>query len=102
VIPQLRDWHARFEKDGLTIVGVHSPEFSWEKPRDKVAAAARELGVRYPVVQDNDHAIWRRWSTWAWPTGVLVDRKGVVRGSHVGEGAYAETEGMIRQLLAER
>jgi uncharacterized membrane protein len=54
------------------------------------------------VVQDNDHAIWRRFATWAWPTGVVVDRKGLVRHTHVGEGAYAETERVIRQLLAER
>jgi len=101
VIPQLRDWHARFEKDGLTIVGVHSPEFSWEKPYDKVAAAARDLGVRYPVVQDNDMAIWRRFGVWAWPTGILIDRKGIVRYRHIGEGAYDETESVIRRLLAE-
>jgi peroxiredoxin len=102
VIPQLRDWHAKYEREGLTIVGVHSPEFNWEKPTDKVTAAARDLGVRYPIVQDNDHAIWRRFQTWAWPTAVLIDRRGVVRYTHIGEGAYAETERMIRQLLAER
>jgi hypothetical protein len=102
VIPQLRDRHARYEQEGLTIVGVHSPEFWWEKPRDKVAAATAELGIRYPVVQDNDLAIWRRYATWAWPTAVLVDRKGIVRYTHIGEGAYRETEAMIRTLLAER
>ena len=102
MIPQLRDWHARYEKDGLTIVGVHSPEFSWEKPHDKVEEAARRLGVLYPVVQDNDFAIWRRFSNWAWPSGVMVDRKGVIRYTHIGEGGYAETERMIQRLLAER
>jgi hypothetical protein len=60
VIPQLRDWHAKYQAKGLTIVGVHSPEFSWEKPYDKVVAATRELGVAYPVVQDNDFVIWKR------------------------------------------
>ena len=102
MIPQLRDWHAKYERQGLTIVGVHTPEFAWEKPHDKVLAATRELGLRYPVVQDNDSAIWRRYSTWAWPTAVLVDRKGIVRYTHIGEGAYPETERMIQQLLAER
>jgi alkyl hydroperoxide reductase subunit AhpC len=102
VIPQLRDWHARYEKEGLTIVGVHTPEFAWEKPYEKVREATRELGVKYAVVQDNDHAIWRRYSTWAWPTAVIVDKKGVVRYTHVGEGAYAETERMIQRLLSER
>jgi thiol-disulfide isomerase/thioredoxin len=102
VIPQLRAWHDRFEGAGLTIVGVHSPEFLWEKPRERVASAVRELGIRYPVVQDNDFAIWKRFSTWAWPTAVLVDRRGVIRYTHIGEGAYAETEAMIRRLLDER
>jgi AhpC/TSA family protein len=101
VIPQLREWHGRFAGQGLTIVGVHSPEFAWEKPYEKVAEATRRLGIAYPVVQDNDFAIWKRYATWAWPTAVLVDRKGVVRHTHVGEGAYAETEGMIRRLIAE-
>jgi alkyl hydroperoxide reductase subunit AhpC len=102
VIPQLRDWHAKYERQGLTIVGVHTPEFAWERPFDKVKAATAELKVAYPVVQDNDSAIWRRYQTWAWPTTVLVDRRGVVRYAHIGEGAYAETERTIRQLLEER
>jgi hypothetical protein len=101
VIPQLRDWHERFAGAGLTIVGVHSPEFAWEKPHDRVVTATRELGVRYPVVQDNDFAIWKRYGVWAWPTAVVVDKRGVVRYSHVGEGAYAEMERVIRGLLAE-
>jgi alkyl hydroperoxide reductase subunit AhpC len=101
VIPQLRDWHARYERDGLTVVGVHTPEFFWEKPRDKVAEATGRLGVKYPVVQDNDMAIWNRWGVRAWPTLALVDRRGVVRYRHIGEGEYAETEAMIRRLLAE-
>ena len=102
MIPQLRDWHARYEKRGLTIVGVHSPEFWWEKPYDKVVAATRELGVRYPVVQDNDFAIWRRFSNRAWPSAVIVDRKGIIRYTHIGEGAYPETERVIKGLLAEK
>jgi len=101
VIPQLRDWHAKYEKEGLTIVGVHSPEFFWEKPYDRVVAATRELGVTYPVVQDNDFAIWRRYGNRAWPSAVIVDKKGVVRYTHIGEGAYRDTEDVIRQLLAE-
>ena len=101
MIPQLRDWHARYERAGLTIVGVHSPEFAWEKPYDKVAQATRELGVKYPVVQDNDFAIWRRYAIWAWPTAVIVDKKGVVRHTRIGEGGYGETEDVIRRLLAE-
>ena len=102
MIPQLRDWHERYEGAGLTIVGVHSPEFLWERSHDRVAAAVRELRIRYPVVQDNDFAIWKRYATWAWPTGVVVDRRGVIRYTHIGEGDYPETEAMIRRLLDER
>ena len=102
MVPQLRGWHERYGGAGLTIVGVHSPEFLWERPYDRVAAAVRELEIRYPVVQDNDFAIWKRFNTWAWPTGVLVDRQGVVRYIHIGEGAYTETEATIRRLLDER
>jgi len=101
VIPQLRDWHDRYEKEGLTIVGVHSPEFFWEKPYDKLVAATKALGVTYPVVQDNDFAIWRRFANWAWPSAVIVDRRGIVRHTHIGEGAYRETEDVIKTLLAE-
>ena len=97
----MRDWHARYDKDGLTIVGVHTPEFFWEKPRDKVAEAVGRLGLKYAIVQDNDMTIWNRWGVRAWPTLALVDRRGVVRYRHIGEGDYAETEAMIRRLLAE-
>ncbi|HSE96350.1 MAG TPA: hypothetical protein VLD61_10680, partial [Methylomirabilota bacterium] len=74
MIPQLRDWHERYAGAGLTIVGVHSPEFPWEKPYDRVVARVKELGLRYPVVQDNDFTIWRRFGVRAWPTAVLIDR----------------------------
>jgi hypothetical protein len=101
VVPQLRAWHTRYEADGLTIVGVHSPEFLWERSHDNVVAATERLGIRYPVVQDNDFAIWKRYGVRAWPTALLVDRKGIVRFRHIGEGAYEETESLIQRLLAE-
>jgi hypothetical protein len=101
VLPQLRGWHERYRQAGLTIVGVHSPEFAWEKPTDSVAGAVKKLGILYPVVQDNDFTIWKRYGVRAWPTLVLVDRKGLVRFRHIGEGAYEETEDVIRRLLAE-
>ena len=101
MIPQLRDWHARYNAKGLTIVGVHAPEFAWEKPYDKVVAATKELGVAYPVVQDNDFATWKRYSNRYWPAAVIVDKQGIVRYTHIGEGAYAEMEAVIRRLLAE-
>ncbi len=101
MIPQLRVWRETYEAAGLTIVGVHRPEFFWEKSYDKVVDATKRLGVRYPVVQDNDFAIWNRWGVRAWPTRHLVDKRGVVRYRHIGEGDYAQTEAMIQQLLAE-
>jgi len=97
----LRVWHDKYERSGLAIVGVHSPEFSWEKPHDKVVEATKKLGVRYPVVQDNDFTIWRRYSVRAWPTLVLVDKRGVVRYRHIGEGDYEDTEAVIQRLLRE-
>jgi alkyl hydroperoxide reductase subunit AhpC len=102
VIPQLRAWHERYTLAGLTVVGVHSPEFFWEKSYDKVVDATKRLGVRYPVVQDNNMAIWNRFGVRAWPTLLLVDRRGVVRYHHIGEGDYEETEAAIQRLLAER
>ena len=97
----MRDWHDRYDKQGLTIVGVHSPEFFWEKSLDKVKAAADRLQVRYPIVQDNDFIIWKRYGIRAWPTTLLIDKRGVLRYGHIGEGAYAKTESTIKQLLAE-
>ena len=99
MIPQLRVWHERYASAGLTIVGVHSPEFFWEKPKAGLTAAVTKFGIRYPVVQDNDFAIWNRYAIRAWPTRVLIDRQGVVQFRHIGEGAYDETEALIRRLL---
>ena len=97
----MRDWHRKYGPAGLTVVGVHSPEFSREKPYDKLVDATRRLEVRYPVVQDNDFAIWNRYGVRAWPTTLLLDRGGVVRYRHIGEGEYEATEAVIRRLLAE-
>jgi peroxiredoxin len=97
----LRDWHGKYEQAGLTIVGVHSPEFFWEKSLNGVKDAAVRLGIKFPIVQDNGFDIWKRFGVWAWPTIVLIDKKGIIRYSHVGEGAYQKTESVINQLLAE-
>ncbi|MBI2114844.1 MAG: redoxin domain-containing protein [candidate division NC10 bacterium] len=95
-------WHEKYERVGLTIVGVHTPEFFWEKSYSRVAGPVKAFGIRYPVVQDNDWAIWRRFGIRAWPTAILVDQHGIVRYRHIGEGACQETEAMIRRLLAEK
>lgn len=98
----MRGWHDKYEGAGLTIVGVHSPEFFWEKSLDNVRAATVRLGIKFPVVQDNGFDIWNRYGVRAWPTIVLVDKKGIIRYSHIGEGAYERTESVIKQLLAEK
>jgi AhpC/TSA family protein len=98
----LREWHRAYEAQGLTVVGVHTPEFLWERPYDKVVEATKRLAVRYPVVQDNDSGIWNRFGIRAWPTTLLVDRRGIVRYRHIGEGDYEETAAMIRRLLEEQ
>jgi alkyl hydroperoxide reductase subunit AhpC len=101
VIPQLRDWHERYDKHGLTVVGVHCPEFRWEQSFDNVVTAVRNLGIKYAVVQDNEFAVWNRYGVRAWPTLVLVDKRGIVRYRHIGEGQYDATEAAIRRLLGE-
>ncbi len=101
MVPQLRAWHEKYDVKGLTIVGVHTPEFFWEKSYDRVVAAVKDLGIKYAVVQDNDSEIWNRFAIWAWPTTMLIDKNGVIRYQHIGEGGYEATESWIRRLLAE-
>jgi thiol-disulfide isomerase/thioredoxin len=98
-LPYLRAWHKRYRDGGLVIVGVHAPEFGFEHDLDNVRHAAAELGVAYPVVIDNDFAIWRSFDNHYWPAVYLADRDGHVRFEHFGEGAYEETERAIQQLL---
>ena len=101
MIPQLRAWHDKYGPTGLVVIGVHTPEFFWEKSHDKVVDATRRLAIQYPIVQDNDSTIWKRFGVWAWPTTLLIDRRGIVRYRHIGEGEYDTTEAMIRRLLAD-
>ena len=98
-LPYLSAWEARYRDDGLVIVGVHAPEFGFEHDLGNVRRAAGELGVGYPVVIDNDFAIWRAFENHYWPAVYLVDRDGRLRFQHFGEGAYEETERAIQRLL---
>lgn len=100
-LPYLRAWSDRYASKGLVVVGVHAPEFEFEKNAGNVRAASKDLGVAYPNVQDNDFAIWRNFSNEGWPGFYFIDAKGRVRGYRVGEGNYAESEQLIRKLLAE-
>ena len=100
-LPFLREWHDRYADDGLVIVGVHTPEFEFEKIYDNVAQATQDEGVVWPVVQDNEFSVWRSYSNRYWPAKYLIDRSGEIQYRHFGEGKYAETEEWIRQLLEE-
>jgi cytochrome c biogenesis protein CcdA/thiol-disulfide isomerase/thioredoxin len=100
-LPQLRAWDARYRDDGLTIVGVHTPEFTFERELDNVERAVSRNRLRYPVAQDNSYATWNAWGNQYWPAKYLIDSQGRVRYTHFGEGAYPETETAIRALLAE-
>jgi len=100
-LPYLKAWDAKYRRDGLVVVGVHSPEFAFEKDAGNVAEAIRSNGIRYPVVQDNDLATWNAWGNQYWPAEYLVDAKGRVRDAKFGEGKYDESEANIRALLAE-
>ena len=100
-LPFLQEWHERYTDDGLVIVGVHTPEFEFEKLYDNVVQATEDEGVVWPVVQDNEFSVWRSYSNRYWPAKYLIDRNGVIQYRHFGEGKYGETEEWIRQLLEE-
>ena len=95
----MQAWHERYRDRGLVVVGAHAPEFGFEHDLDNVRRAVAELRVGYPVVIDNDFAIWRSFGNRYWPAVYLVDRDGRVRFHHFGEEAYEETERAIQQLL---
>jgi thiol-disulfide isomerase/thioredoxin len=98
-LPYVQAWHERYRDRGLVVIGAHAPEFGFEHDLDNVRRAARELGVDYPVVIDNDFTIWRSFDNHYWPALYLVDRDGQVRFHHFGEGAYEDIERAIQQLL---
>ena len=100
-LPHLKAWDAAYRKAGLTIVGVHTPEFAFEHVPSNVRKATRELGVDYPVAIDDGYKTWDAYQNGAWPTEYLIDRKGHIREIKEGEGTYDETERTIRKLLGE-
>ena len=100
-MPFLRDWQEKYADLGLTIVGVHTPEFDFEKITENVQKAANDFGLEYPVAQDNDFGTWSNYDNRFWPAKYLIDANGVVRYTHFGEGGYDETELAIRELLRD-
>jgi thiol-disulfide isomerase/thioredoxin len=100
-LPYVREWHRKYKDQGLVVVGVHSPEFAYEKNIDNVKRAVDELQVSFPVAIDNDHAIWRAFNNRYWPAHYFIDAQGRIRFHHFGEGEYEKSEQVIRQLLQE-
>ena len=100
-LPYLKAWNEKYRDQGLIIIGVHSPEFAFEKDQRNVGQAIRDLGITYPVAMDNQYAIWNAYHNQYWPAHYLIDAQGRIRDQHFGEGAYQETEQMIQALLKE-
>lgn len=100
-LPHLNDWYQRYADKGFVIVGVHSPEFEFEKNYDNVKAAVQKLGIKFPVILDSNHGTWNAYGNMYWPRDYLVDTQGYIRHDHIGEGDYNTTESAIQSLLAE-
>ena len=100
-LPYVRAWAEQYKAQGLIVIGVHAPEFSFEKNIDNVRQAAKDMRIGYPIVIDNDHAIWRAFNNEYWPALYFADVKGRIRHHQFGEGEYQQSEIVLRQLLAE-
>src|SRR3989344_4927998 len=100
-LPYLKSWWEKYENEGLVIIGVHSPEFEFEKNEKNVQKAINDFGLKYPIVQDNDFATWRAYNNRYWPAKYLIDKDGFIRYTHFGEGEYDKTEKVIQELLSE-
>lgn len=101
MIPSLRGWYEKYAAQGLVIIGNHYPEFNYERKLANLEQAVANLAIPYPVVQDNDGINWRAFETRYWPTLYLIDKRGHLRYSHIGEGRYANIEAAIQALLSE-
>ncbi len=101
VQPALKEWHNDYSDKGLVIVGMHAPEFDYEKKLENVQQAVKERGIKYAVAIDNDFKTWNKFAVRAWPTMYLVDKQGYIRYSQIGEGAYDKSRAAIEGLLAE-
>jgi thiol-disulfide isomerase/thioredoxin len=100
-LPYVKQWDARYRAKGLVTIGVHTPEFGQEHSQEFVQQAIAREGIKYPVVMDNNFKIWDAYHNVYWPTLYLIDKKGYIRYTHIGEGDYDVTDGMIAKLLSE-
>ena len=101
-MPYIHDWNQKYSDKGLVVVGVHSPEFTFEKNYTNVKAAVQRFGITYPVILDSDHGTWNAYGNQYWPRYYLIDTQGYIRYDHIGEGGYDQTEKAIQSLVAER
>jgi thiol-disulfide isomerase/thioredoxin len=99
VLPHTKAWHAKYRDQGLVVIGVHTPEYGYEKQLSNLQAAVKRFGITYPVAQDNDYRTWNAYGNRYWPALYLIDQDGRVVYQHFGEGEYATTEARIQQLL---
>lgn len=100
-LPYVKNWYDKYKDQGLVVVGVHTPEYRFERSTEKVTTALKRFDIRYPVAQDNDYATWNAYNNRYWPAMYLVDKQGRIVYTHFGEGNYAETEAKIQSLLAQ-
>lgn len=101
-LPFVKSWHDRYREKGLTVIGVHSPEFDEERNVEHLRREVSSLEIRYPVVTDNDYRTWNAYKVEAWPTIFLLDKQGRIRWKRVGEGDYDHAERLIQKLLTEK
>jgi thiol-disulfide isomerase/thioredoxin len=101
-LPYIVAWNDKYADKGLLIIGIHSPEFEFEKDYNNVKTAVEKFGIKYPVILDNDHKTWNAFKNNYWPRKYIADSEGYIRYDHIGEGGYAETEKIIQDLLQER
>ncbi len=100
-LPYVKAWYEKYRDRGLVVIGVHTPELSFERDVSNVEQAVSDYKIKYPVAIDGDYGNWNRFRVWAWPTWFIIDKEGYIRHSHVGEGDYAGSEAVIQQLLEE-
>jgi thiol-disulfide isomerase/thioredoxin len=101
-LPYVKEWHEKYKDQGLVVVGVHTPEFAFEKSTKNVQDAIKKLRILHAVAQDNSYATWKAFNNQYWPAVYLIDKQGKIVYSHFGEGRYGETEKKIQALLAEQ
>jgi thiol-disulfide isomerase/thioredoxin len=100
-LPYVRAWDEKYRNQGLVVIGVHAPEFAFEKNLNNVRRAVKDLRIDYPIAVDNDHVIWRAFKNQYWPALYFIDSQGRVRHHHFGEGSYEQSEMIIQELLTE-